>query len=106
FLITTPNHTQISTHSLHDALPIYRFSLGIEDFKTTYGQLSLEYVHDNTLNPASNIWQGLRYKIFMDWFTQLSDVGDREGKFLFKDRKSTRLNSSHVKISYAVFCLK
>lgn len=60
-----------------------RFSLGIEDFKTTYGQLSLEYVHDNTLNPVSNIWQGLRYKIFMDWFTQLSDVGDREGKFLF-----------------------
>src|SRR5690606_41890601 len=27
--------------------------------------------------------------------------GDRKG-----DRKSTRLNSSHVKISYAVFCLK
>src|SRR5690554_7029398 len=25
---------------------------------------------------------------------------------LFKDRKSTRLNSSHVRISYAVFCLK
>src|SRR5436309_8404073 len=28
-------------------------------------------------------------------------VGDR-----VEDRKSTRLNSSHVKISYAVFCLK
>src|SRR5436309_9660540 len=26
--------------------------------------------------------------------------------FAFEDRKSTRLNSSHVKISYAVFCLK
>src|SRR5437870_10381367 len=25
---------------------------------------------------------------------------------LFEDRKSTRLNSSHVAISYAVFCLK
>src|SRR5690606_41632512 len=25
---------------------------------------------------------------------------------ILKDRKSTRLNSSHVKISYAVFCLK
>src|SRR5690606_41857224 len=25
---------------------------------------------------------------------------------VFTDRKSTRLNSSHVKISYAVFCLK
>src|SRR5207253_6075620 len=28
------------------------------------------------------------------------------GVFLFRDRKSTRLNSSHVAISYAVFCLK
>src|SRR5690606_40927456 len=26
--------------------------------------------------------------------------------FIKRDRKSTRLNSSHVKISYAVFCLK
>src|SRR5690606_41593095 len=25
---------------------------------------------------------------------------------MMQDRKSTRLNSSHVKISYAVFCLK
>src|SRR5690349_24012696 len=25
---------------------------------------------------------------------------------LWRDRKSTRLNSSHVEISYAVFCLK
>src|SRR5690606_40849509 len=29
-----------------------------------------------------------------------------DGGFGFRDRKSTRLNSSHVKISYAVFCLK
>src|SRR2546430_13518703 len=28
------------------------------------------------------------------------------GKGFFKDRKSTRLNSSHSQISYAVFCLK
>src|SRR5690606_39364808 len=28
------------------------------------------------------------------------------GTFMRLDRKSTRLNSSHVKISYAVFCLK
>src|SRR2546429_6575595 len=27
-------------------------------------------------------------------------------QFAFKDRKSTRLNSSHGYISYAVFCLK
>src|SRR5699024_11466137 len=28
------------------------------------------------------------------------------GMEYFRDRKSTRLNSSHVSISYAVFCLK
>src|SRR5207302_3478692 len=32
--------------------------------------------------------------------------GRRRGGSDFEDRKSTRLNSSHVKISYAVFCLK
>src|SRR5690349_23933526 len=30
----------------------------------------------------------------------------RRDNFATKDRKSTRLNSSHVEISYAVFCLK
>src|SRR5699024_12576518 len=35
-------------------------------------------------------------------------LGDarRPGVGLIRDRKSTRLNSSHVSISYAVFCLK
>src|SRR5690606_9359940 len=31
---------------------------------------------------------------------------ETKGRQTIKDRKSTRLNSSHVKISYAVFCLK
>src|SRR5436309_10735152 len=34
------------------------------------------------------------------------DFGRRHGMNRRPDRKSTRLNSSHVKISYAVFCLK
>src|SRR5690606_40714874 len=33
-------------------------------------------------------------------------VGPHRADGLAEDRKSTRLNSSHVKISYAVFCLK
>src|SRR5690349_21911501 len=33
-------------------------------------------------------------------------TGTTGGKIVFGDRKSTRLNSSHVEISYAVFCLK
>src|SRR5699024_12671803 len=37
-----------------------------------------------------------------------SENGVRTGFFLYyyQDRKSTRLNSSHVSISYAVFCVK
>src|SRR5690349_23709213 len=34
----------------------------------------------------------------------VQDVGPRANQTI--DRKSTRLNSSHVEISYAVFCLK
>src|SRR5690606_40541854 len=43
------------------------------------------------------VWQRERPPDSLRQTTQLGDV---------RDRKSTRLNSSHVKISYAVFCLK
>src|SRR3712207_7641649 len=36
----------------------------------------------------------------------LMQVGAYVGVVLLADRKSTRLNSSHANISYAVFCLK
>src|SRR5690349_24000725 len=34
------------------------------------------------------------------------DLAEEVARDLVGDRKSTRLNSSHVEISYAVFCLK
>src|SRR3989454_6862222 len=34
------------------------------------------------------------------------EIGHAYPQFLGEDRKSTRLNSSHLVISYAVFCLK
>src|SRR3712207_7250224 len=37
---------------------------------------------------------------------QLNTFTQELGVYLAKDRKSTRLNSSHANISYAVFCLK
>src|SRR5690606_40154370 len=39
-------------------------------------------------------------------FVVSEPLDDFEIYGLYSDRKSTRLNSSHVKISYAVFCLK
>src|SRR5699024_11717464 len=43
-----------------------------------------------------NSWETFAIKSFLNLSSLLSSV----------DRKSTRLNSSHVSISYAVFCLK
>src|SRR5690606_12677261 len=46
-------------------------------------------------------------KFFENWRAQLKWQRLKPfEKFAELDRKSTRLNSSHVKISYAVFCLK
>src|SRR3712207_7147079 len=42
----------------------------------------------------------------IDYAGLLGAVGDYATKTVTGDRKSTRLNSSHANISYAVFCLK
>src|SRR5690606_41775587 len=53
-----------------------------------------------------------RYRIMYFGYSFCPDVCPTDlaligaGLRRFEDRKSTRLNSSHVKISYAVFCLK
>src|SRR5699024_11547581 len=49
----------------------------------------------------------LAQQVEADTFMMLTDVSNVCVNFgKPKDRKSTRLNSSHVSISYAVFCLK
>src|SRR3712207_8190837 len=46
-------------------------------------------------------------KLYLSPIMDLFDNSIIEFRFSFrKDRKSTRLNSSHANISYAVFCLK
>src|SRR5256885_17049245 len=72
--------TEIYTLSLHDALPIY----------PSTRTLPIRAVIQN---------RGDRLKPEM-----LASVSAQGGGAI--DRKSTRLNSSHLVISYAVFCLK
>lgn len=57
--------------------------LQTKDVLKTYGQLSVEYVHDNTLNPTMNIWNGLRWKAYFDLFQQFAASDKTEGKFFF-----------------------
>src|SRR5690625_6960221 len=50
--------------------------------------------------------EGINMRTFHEKPTQENPQGGRLKREASIDRKSTRLNSSHVAISYAVFCLK
>lgn len=55
-------------------------SLHQDNISTSYGLMHLEYVYDNTINPVQNIWDGVRYKVYADWNSQLSNLQGREGR--------------------------
>src|SRR5690606_40029963 len=83
------------TLSLHDALPIY--DRGIRLAAQSLARYCIQNLRP--LNPPvrpSHRREALRMALAFP----VAPECYRE------DRKSTRLNSSHVKISYAVFCLK
>jgi hypothetical protein len=54
--------------------------------KQTYALSRVEYVHDNAIQKAQNIWNGLRFKIFGDISAQInkpSEGDDNPGRFMF-----------------------
>src|SRR3989449_7888058 len=63
----------------------------------------------STLFPYTTLFRS-NVKFGGEWLHTLNDQvfrGFFQGRYIFdRDRKSTRLNSSHGYISYAVFCLK
>src|SRR5690606_40976001 len=93
-----PPHTGIYTLSLHDALPI---------LPAPEPRLRSS---NRTQPPAAPILILLRKQPQRESLLPGSIEADDEPRVdqfdAAQDRKSTRLNSSHVKISYAVFCLK
>jgi hypothetical protein len=58
-------------------------SAAVESQRTLYNVNRLEYVYDNSLNPAMNIWNGLRYKFSVDWNRQVSGVKFADGPNTF-----------------------
>ncbi len=50
---------------------------------TKYALSRLEYVYDNSLNPAQNIWKGLRYKFYMDFNLPMTDGVSKKFNFNF-----------------------
>src|SRR5690606_40209169 len=99
-----PAPTQLHPLSLHDALPIYGKRVKINHPGDAM-RLGIAYV------PEERGSQGLIRQMTVQENLTLAVLRSlTQGPFVDrnaeKDRKSTRLNSSHVKISYAVFCLK
>src|SRR5690606_41318050 len=98
---TGPAPTEIYALSLHDALPIW--------FEMYIGGAEI-------FNGFSELNDPLDQRARFEAQASLRSAGDEEAQQIDEDylraleygidRKSTRLNSSHVKISYAVFCLK
>src|SRR3712207_7269749 len=82
--------TEIYTLSLHDALPIsaVRIRFGGEE-------------HSGCLPANASLPPPTPVEVAEVDF----EISEVEGGYIL-DRKSTRLNSSHANISYAVFCLK
>src|SRR5437868_10540930 len=58
----------------------------------------------STLFPYTTLFRSKRWVILLRWRHSSPSQGRSPRRTA--DRKSTRLNSSHVSISYAVFCLK
>src|SRR5699024_12291279 len=83
-----PAPTEIYSLSLHDALPI---SLSMPADRSIRSSTSKPQEKSLSSSSCAVI------SISTSSFSQLKGT---------LDRKSTRLNSSHVSISYAVFCLK
>src|SRR2546430_16737376 len=86
--------TEIYTLSLHDALPISRSEVRRRAREDAEG--SADAVRTRCGPPAGHLIESDQRRDF----TSTSDTSETE-----TDRKSTRLNSSHSQISYAVFCL-
>src|SRR5699024_12082145 len=91
--------TLFYTLSLHDALPIYYQNTLLETSPTE------SVVRAPTYYTPSND-QPYQYSAPIVNNTAPSAIVNCDGAGCWGDRKSTRLNSSHVSISYAVFCLK
>src|SRR5436305_9117462 len=87
---------EVSIFHLLNVLNRYRAPRHKQSFPT---RRSSDLDNSNAYGPS----QG-RLRIDASYLT--STAMSTPGMAMYRDRKSTRLNSSHVRISYAVFCLK
>src|SRR5205807_10125642 len=101
FLNPTPP-TQTYTLSLHDALPI---SLQLQHQNQDL-QLQIRLFQNPKRNQNHHPYHQVKSHQLMQLLVLQDILETNTMQLEQEDRKSTRLNSSHLVISYAVFCLK
>src|SRR5699024_11335106 len=96
----------IHTFSLHDALPICKKELEtrLDTLFTTSSQVDGEEASGDITGLIGQYAHGNEPSHHMAYLYNWTDA-PWKGQERLEDRKSTRLNSSHVSTSYAVFCL-
>src|SRR5205814_10607378 len=102
--LTPPPPPTIYPLSLHDALPIYggRQQLGGNQ---PVGHRGDHLTHDQRVEKRPPL-PGRHLEERLVGQKEGDDENQHQAARQVLDRKSTRLNSSHLGISYAVFCLK
>jgi hypothetical protein len=66
------------------------------DSINTYLVSRLEYVHDNTINPTQNIWNGTRFKIYLDVNTPISNTSNTTYNFGFDYRHYVKIYRNFI----------
>src|SRR5690606_39521547 len=106
FVFASSTTTSMYTLSLHDALPISNMQIrGTSTFPAQDGGIGGDLRGNYLRDPNSPLFILNGFEVTVEQVYDL-DINRIEKISVLKDRKSTCLNSSHVKISYAVFCLK
>src|SRR5690625_6805808 len=100
----------IPSHATHCALPSFPTRRSSDLLRTVEHLWAIAAVETGAAVPhheLTEIWEAVLLHQFHDILPGSSIAWvHREARATYQDRKSTRLNSSHVAISYAVFCLK
>src|SRR5699024_6336332 len=95
-----PEHSEVQKQNRSNTTKTKTTDTSIQDIKNSLNLIKDIPLFEQTKQDINDTLKRLNHKIIKIGVFGTFSAGKS------RDRKSTRLNSSHVSISYAVFCLK